>query len=76
MTLVCPSAAGGWWRWNHVCRDLKRTAGNALRQQQARESTAYSWRGMEAPGPFDAARKQQLVAEARRLRIDADASLP
>ena len=28
-------------------------------------------RVMGAPGPFDAARKQQLDAEARRLRIDA-----
>lgn len=41
-------------------------------EQQAREEyRVFVARVMGAPGPFDAARKQQLDAEARRLRIDA-----
>lgn len=67
-SVVCPKC-GGQVALEYYVEASKRCENC---EQQAREEyRAFVARVMDAPGPFDAARKQQLDAEARRLGIDA-----
>ena len=67
-SVVCPQC-GGQVALEYYVETSKRCENC---EQQAREEyRVFVARVMGAPGPFDAARKQQLDAEARRLRIDA-----
>jgi len=67
-SVVCPQC-GGQVALEYYVEASKRCENC---ERKAREEyRGFVARVMEAPGPFDAARKQQLDAEAQRLCIDA-----